>query len=188
MIDFILLGFLMHGEMTGYDLKRYMGQSTANFYDASYGSIYPALKRLEKSGWVAVREEPTGNRVRKLYTLQASGRLRFLKWLASPLGVSKTSTEPLIRVFFLSFLDPETAKNLILGFQNRLGEEAMKLAAIETQVNTMADAFQQTTLQYGISHYRHQIAWCQVVLNILENPQERTEKHEHYCFERQSEE
>lgn len=188
MIEFILLGFLMHGEMTGYDLKRYMGQSTANFYDASYGSIYPALKRLEKSGWVAVREEPTGNRVRKLYALQASGRLRFLEWLASPLGVSKNSTEPLIRVFFLSFLETEKAIALILGFQNQLREEGVKLAAIEPQVNTMADAFQRTTLQYGISHYQHQITWCQVILDLLENPQERTINNENHCFERKSEE
>ncbi|WP_236880832.1 PadR family transcriptional regulator [Clostridioides difficile] len=47
MLEYIILGFLMEKELSGYDLKQIMSESTSYFFDASFGSIYPALKRLE---------------------------------------------------------------------------------------------------------------------------------------------
>ena len=174
MIEYILLGFLMYGEMTGYDLKQYMGQSTSNFYDASYGSIYPALKRLESAGYVVVREEPSGNRVRNVYCLQESGRLRFLEWMESPMGVSKNSTEPLIRVFFLQFMDVNKARTLIQGYMGELKAEIEHLETIEPKVTAMANPYQLSTLTYGKEHYRHQIQWCEYIISLLDASGERS--------------
>lgn len=47
MLEYIILGFLLSKDLTGYDLKQRMAKSTSFFFDASFGSIYPALKRLE---------------------------------------------------------------------------------------------------------------------------------------------
>ena len=74
MIEYILLGILTYGDMTGYDLKKFMAGSTANFYEASFGSIYPALKRMEQKGWVQVQEATVGGKVKKFYGLQELGR------------------------------------------------------------------------------------------------------------------
>ncbi len=56
MTDFTILGFHMYGPKSGYDIKRFMGMSTAHFYQAStqrFGLEYYAfleswLERLEK--------------------------------------------------------------------------------------------------------------------------------------------
>ena len=48
MLEYIILGFLMGCAASGYDLKQYMAESTSYFFYASYGSIYPALKRLKR--------------------------------------------------------------------------------------------------------------------------------------------
>lgn len=186
MIENILLGFLMYGEMTGYDLKQFMGQSTANFYDASYGSIYPALKRLEKAGYVAVRVEASGNRPRKIYALLDQGRQRFLEWMTLPLEISKNSTEALIRVFFLEFIEKDQAKTLILNFENRLRQEILHLETIEPRVKATASAFQQATLSFGKGQYAYQIAWCEQIITLLEEPGERSKCYENYSLERQS--
>lgn len=175
MIEFILLGFLMYREMTGYDLKQAMGQSTSNFYDASYGSIYPALKRLEAAGYVQLREEASGNRAKKIYAIRDSGRQRFLQWLASPLGISKNSTEPLIRVFFLQLLEPAKAQTLIRGYQDRLQEAITHLEGIEPQVAVIANPFQQATLLYGKEHYQHQLRWCDQIISMLQPSAERNQ-------------
>lgn len=44
-VDFIILGCLSMQPMSGYDIKRLISISTSLFYNASYGSIYPTLKK-----------------------------------------------------------------------------------------------------------------------------------------------
>ena len=63
MLEYIILGFLMRRKATGYDLKQYMAESTSYFFDASYGSIYPALKRLEEKKFLCSEEQVTGGKI-----------------------------------------------------------------------------------------------------------------------------
>ena len=69
MLEYIILGFLMRRKATGYDLKQYMAESTSYFFDASYGSIYPALKRLEEKKFLCSEEQVTGGKFKKLYSV-----------------------------------------------------------------------------------------------------------------------
>ncbi|MCM3338595.1 PadR family transcriptional regulator [Paenibacillus sp. MER TA 81-3] len=48
----IVLGLLMQGPKSGYDIKQEYEIELSHFFDASYGSVYPALKQLEKSGMI----------------------------------------------------------------------------------------------------------------------------------------
>jgi len=56
MQDMILLGFLMDGGKTGYQVKKMMESSTSFFFNTSLGSIYPAFRKLEREGLVALEE------------------------------------------------------------------------------------------------------------------------------------
>ena len=60
----VILGMLALGKQTGYDIKQFVDKSTRHFWAASYGQIYPELKRLEEQGLVRGRPEPTGGRSR----------------------------------------------------------------------------------------------------------------------------
>lgn len=172
MVEYILLGFLLYGEMSGYDLRNYMSRSTANFYEASYGSIYPALKRLEASGCVSVRDEASGKRVKKLYRILPEGRKRFLAWMESPLEVLKHNTEPLIRVFFLSHLEKEKAEKMLGCFSAAQQEELEKLEQLQGEVCATADRFQLETLYFGLEHHRHMIRWIDGVIASLGKEQD----------------
>jgi ABC-type antimicrobial peptide transport system permease subunit len=44
---FVILGLLAHEPMSGYDIKKRIEYSISNFYDISYGQIYPELARME---------------------------------------------------------------------------------------------------------------------------------------------
>ena len=48
----VILGVLGLGPRTGYDIKKLTDVSTRFFWSASYGQIYPELKRLEAAGLV----------------------------------------------------------------------------------------------------------------------------------------
>ena len=56
----VILGLLALGDETGYDMKQTIDLSTRFFWGASYGQIYPELRRLEAGGLVTSREEPRG--------------------------------------------------------------------------------------------------------------------------------
>ena len=64
---YVILGMLALGVRTGYDIKAIVDRSTRFFWAASYGQIYPELRRLEEAGLVEGKSSPTGARKRKEY-------------------------------------------------------------------------------------------------------------------------
>ena len=80
----VILGLLNFAPRTGYDIKRVTDRSTRFFWGASYGQIYPELRRLEAAGLVESRAEPRGRVPRHVYELTPEGRLAFESWLSEP--------------------------------------------------------------------------------------------------------
>ncbi|MGO0861788.1 PadR family transcriptional regulator [Clostridioides difficile] len=107
MLEYIILGFLMEKELSGYDLKQRMSTSTSYFFDASFGSIYPALKRLEEKGYIYYREVIDGGKLKKLYSITDIGKSYFLEWLEKPIKFSKTKQDHLVNIFFYEYLPKE---------------------------------------------------------------------------------
>jgi len=50
MLELAILGLLTDQPLHGYELKKRLGESLGVLWGVSYGSLYPALRRLEKSG------------------------------------------------------------------------------------------------------------------------------------------
>ena len=59
MIDLAILGLLTEQELHGYELKKRLGDLLSSRASVSFGSLYPALARLEKQGCVKAVEERT---------------------------------------------------------------------------------------------------------------------------------
>ena len=66
---------------SGYEIKAQVEDSTRFFWAASYGQIYPELKRLESAGLIEGTELPQGGRKRNIYELTAAGRSELRSWL-----------------------------------------------------------------------------------------------------------
>ena len=74
-LDLIVLRLLRAGPANGWELTRSIQTISRGVLDVNYGSIYPALRRLEARGWVTARWAPsTNNRRARLYQLTAAGR------------------------------------------------------------------------------------------------------------------
>lgn len=50
MLELAVLGLLKEQPLHGYELKKRLGDTLGVFWGVSYGSLYPALRRLERSG------------------------------------------------------------------------------------------------------------------------------------------
>src|SRR5947207_10394069 len=79
----VILGLIAFGRRTGYDIKRFVDKTPRYFWAASYGQIYPELKRLEDQGLVRGRPEPSGGRARTVYELTDAGTAALERWLGS---------------------------------------------------------------------------------------------------------
>ena len=56
MLELAILGLLQDQELHGYELKKRLGETLGPFAGASFGSLYPALRRLEAAGAVKAVE------------------------------------------------------------------------------------------------------------------------------------
>jgi DNA-binding PadR family transcriptional regulator len=167
LLEFIILGFLMEREFTGYDIKQKISISTINFYEASFGSIYPALKRLEKDGLIDVREKIEAGRLKKYYRIREAGRERFQAWLEEPMVVHPSRHEHLVKLFFFGLLPRERARELIAEFIRFLQQKRERIAGLKSGVEDRANEFQLATLQYGVDYYRFMQGWFENYLSIL---------------------
>src|SRR5205085_8450101 len=97
----VILGMIRMGKRTGYDIKQLVDVSTRFFWAASYGQIYPELKRLEETGLIEGADAFTGGRRRRAYSLTAAGEEALHDWLVSSSDlVYEVRDEGLLRFFF----------------------------------------------------------------------------------------
>ena len=74
-LDMLVLSTLSLGPLHGYGIAQHIERTSGEALKVEQGSLYPALERLQRSGWVTSKwgTSPTGRRAR-FYTLTASGR------------------------------------------------------------------------------------------------------------------
>ncbi len=153
MLEYIIMGFLREREMSGYQLKQCMAKSTSNFFDASFGSIYPALKRLESRGAVILRDVVEGGKLKKMYSISHAGTAEFMDWLEKPIEMAKCRPDPLIKLFFYGFLPKEKATANLKLYIAGVEEVLSGLRQYEPEVKKIADMYQYSTIAYGIEYY-----------------------------------
>ena len=74
-LDMLILRTLTVQPMHGYGIAQHIERLSSGVFSVEQGSLYPALERLQKNGWVTSRwaQSPTGRQAR-YYTITASGR------------------------------------------------------------------------------------------------------------------
>jgi PadR family transcriptional regulator PadR len=74
-LDLIVLKLLRAGPANGWDLTQSIQVVSKGVLDVNYGSLYPALRRLEAQGWIKGRWGMSeNNRRARFYDLTAAGQ------------------------------------------------------------------------------------------------------------------
>ena len=76
-LDMLVLHTLTLGPLHGYAIAQHIARLSDEVLTVEQGSLYPALERVQRAGWVTSKwgQSPTGRRAR-YYTITASGRKR----------------------------------------------------------------------------------------------------------------
>lgn len=166
-VDNIILGCLSLRPMSGYEIKRLISISTSLFYNASYGSIYPILKKLEEGGQLSADEVVENGRFKKIYALTGAGRQDFLEWLENPPKPIVMKNDMLVRLFFYHNLPQEKILALTAAHIEQLKAFRQELDEIEIVAEAEGDRFQRYTLRWGRDFYAFLINWYQDLLEEL---------------------
>ena len=155
----VILGMITLNRRTGYEIKQFVDKTTRHFWAASYGQIYPELKRLEDQGLIAGTPDPSGGRARTVFELTPAGRDALHGWLATDEEIAaELRDEGMLKLFFSDSL-PERRIEIIRAMRR---EAERKLAQLEMLEETAArgPTGPYMTLQLGLASTRCVIEWC----------------------------
>src|SRR5919197_1279122 len=86
-LDMLILRTLLFGPAHGHQIAKHIQRTTDHLLQIEHGSLYPALHRLERKGWVAAKWEPAAKDLKreyKYYRLTPAGRKQLVaeesKW------------------------------------------------------------------------------------------------------------
>lgn len=165
---------------SGYEIKQLVDTSARFFWAASYGQIYPELKRLEKTGLVASSDGARGGRRRTVYELTDSGREAAREWIASPPEIFETRDEGLLKLFFAGWIEPERAAGIARERAAHAREKAETLRGIQELLEGRTDydgpeyerdVASETVLRFGIDYADWVSEWFERAAEELENEQ-----------------
>lgn len=105
----VCLGILTLGEASGYEIKKQFQEGPFSyFYDAGYGSIYPALGGLLAQGLVVCTETAQERRpAKKVYAITPAGRAAFRRALHERPAEDRIRSEVLTVLFFADLLEED---------------------------------------------------------------------------------
>jgi len=86
-LDMLILRTLLFGPAHGHQIAKHLQRTSGDVLQVEHGSLYPALHRLERKGWVAARWEAAGRDLKrefKYYRLTRAGKKQLVaeesKW------------------------------------------------------------------------------------------------------------
>lgn len=163
---YVILGMLGWRPMSGYEIKSIVDRSTRFFWAASYGQIYPELRRLSAAGLIEGRASPQGGRKRNVYRLTRTGRAELQAWLRAEPQVYEVRDEGLLKLFFAAATDGASAPATLEAMRKGHEEIVERLRSVEAE--DPPTGFPRIVLRYGIEFHEWNAAWCRRTRRLLE--------------------
>jgi PadR family transcriptional regulator AphA len=161
---YVILGMVSREARSGYEIKAAVDGSTRFFWAASYGQIYPELKRLSEAGLVEGSDVPRGERKRTVYAITSEGMEVLKEWLREAPATFETRDEGLLKLFFSGVLPAAEAAGTLRALrEHRLGV-AERLRGIEPAATEKAeggDPYPLMVLESGIEFNEWFADWCE---------------------------
>lgn len=143
----LCLAILHDGNASGYEIRKLSAEGEyAYFVEASFGSIYPALAKLEDEGLVSSQvEHQDGRPAKKVYSITESGRETFREALFEDLDDDVFRSEFLLFARF-TYMLPATL------VETRLNERIARLDDEISQIEKMLEKHNEPTDLWVLRH------------------------------------
>jgi DNA-binding PadR family transcriptional regulator len=186
MIELAILGLLDEQDLHGYELKKRLAELVGSRSGVSFGSLYPALARLEKAGAVKAVEAnradapipmtgalsgelaafrarigrpSAGRRTKKVYGITEIGRQRLRDLLLDDSADDRTFA---VQVAFCRTLEPAERVGL---FERRRRELERRLHERARSSVRRSDAYRRSLREHDTRTITHDLAWIDELLD-----------------------
>ncbi len=174
---YVILGMVSREPQSGYEIKAAVDNTTRFFWAASYGQIYPELKRLSEAGLIEGMDASRGDRKRTVYAITADGEAELKDWLRKPPETAEMREEGLLKLFFSAVLKPAEAVETLRTMRRHRLELAERLRLLEPE-KTRPDpektepenAYPLMVLRAGVEFNEWFAGWCERMEAQLLNP------------------
>ena len=188
MLELAILGLLEDRSMHGYEIRKRLRDELGQLSTVSFGSLYPALSRLERSGAVRATEDPEppapavpmtgslsgeraalrtrrpasglGRRSRKVYRITDEGRRQFAHLLeADATGGTDDARSFGLRLAFARHLPPHARLRLL---ERRRAQLAQRLADARDALagrSSRLDRYARSLIEHSTESAERDVAW-----------------------------
>ena len=172
MLEFAILGLLQDDSLHGYELRKQLGVRLGGVRAVSYGSLYPALRRLTRAGLIAeasggASQAATGTsawprrgrRERKVYRITAEGKERFAEILADAGPQAWDDGSFGVHMAFFSRTPAETRIRILEGRRRTVEERREGLRTVLGRTGEQIDRYTRELHRLGLDSTEREVRW-----------------------------
>jgi DNA-binding PadR family transcriptional regulator len=188
MLELAILGLLGDQELHGYEIRRRLRDELGIFANVSFGSLYPALSRLERAGAVEAVDETgdgtarpvpmtgslggeraafrarrgnpaRGRRGKKVYRITDGGRRQFAALLASETGAGTEDARSFgLRLAFARYLPPQARLRLLERRRAQLAQRLAETSSVGGSGSRL-DPYARSLVEHMTESTERDISW-----------------------------
>jgi DNA-binding PadR family transcriptional regulator len=192
-LELAILGLLEDQQMHGYEIRRRLRDELGVFSNVSFGSLYPALSRLERSGAVEAAEDTgtaermtvpmtgslsgeraafrsirgtagRGRRARRVYRITERGRIQFSDLLRAEDSGGDEARSFSLRLAFARYLPPQARIRLLERRRAQLAERLSASRAVSGGA-TRLDPYARSLVEHTTEATEREISWLERLID-----------------------
>lgn len=186
MLEFAILGLLHQSPMHGYELRKQLAEVLGGLRSISYGSLYPALKRMHGAGLISTAEpDPrallpsdapplTGRRGKVVYTITAEGKERFHEF------VGQTGPEAYddgglfgVRLAFFRHTEADVRLRILEGRRRTVERQREGLRASLARTRERVDRYTLELQRHGLESVDREVRWLSELIETERRQSDR---------------
>jgi DNA-binding PadR family transcriptional regulator len=191
MFEMAILGLLKEQDLHGYELKKRLTDTLGFGSGVSFGSLYPALARLERAGAVRAVEAADfvdvaipmtgslggelaafrarrgtarparGSRGKKVYSITGRGALLFEELLAAENQSNEDDRVFNLRLAFARYLPPDARLGMLERRRAHLLERLAQVRARVKAGRERADSYARSLMEHDRESAEHDLSWIE---------------------------
>jgi len=169
LLDYAILGLIQDKALSGYAIRKLFEDTSLGNYSSSPGTIYPALKRLQK--FELVKKNIQSKFTKPCFEITPNGVLILQKWFSKPIEkieVEKKTSELLLRFAFMESLVNKKQKILFLTtFRDLLNMYIKELQTYYHEASDKMPLHGRLAFQYGIDANKTTLKWCKKAISQI---------------------
>jgi DNA-binding PadR family transcriptional regulator len=163
LLELAILGLLLESPMHGYELRKRLTGLLGAFRAFSYGSLYPALRRMQSDGLIVEESAPVGavkvRRARRVYVLTDAGKQRFTELVADTGPQNYTDDGFGVHLAFFNRTPAEARMRILEGRRRQVEERREGLREAIGRATNSLDRYTRQLHQLGLESSEREVKW-----------------------------